>query len=481
MNKKNILKFISAVGIVVFFALLIPPAIGFFYGEDIKYYMLTIVSLLGINSFIFFLLKDHVVSLSIKESIISVNLVWLLLGIGGAIPFTILVDNISFADAFFESISGFTTTGATIFSNIEGLPHSLLFHRSLMHWLGGMGIIILGVGLLPLLNPNGSLSLFKAESTGISLDKVSPKIKDTAIKLWSVYCLFTFANFLFLMIFGMNWFDALSHALSTISTGGFSTKNASLGFYHNDAILWVTIIFMYISSLNFISHIKFFTGDREAYFHEEFKFLTTMIVLLSLGLALVHYTNSSDSFYTALTHASFTIVSVATTTGFATLNYETWGNVAVMIVFFAMVLGGNTGSTAGGIKSIRHIIFFKNILFEIKKSLQPDTISSIFIDNKEVKSSTLRSVFGFISLFVMTIFVTMTYLYARGYDEMSSISTAISMVGNIGPGFGLTGPAENYSFFTWYDKMVLSCAMIIGRLECYTVFIIFAKSFWKKF
>lgn len=480
MNKKNILKFTSLVGIVVFIALLIPPIIGYFYGENVTVYILTLSLFLVLNSVMFYFLKDHVLTLSIKESIISVNLVWLLIGIGGAIPFVIVL-NLDFSSAFFESISGFTTTGATVFSDIEALPHSLLFHRSLTHWLGGMGIIVLGVGLLPLLNPNGSLSLFKAESTGISIDKISPKIKDTATKLWLIYFLFTIVDFILLMIFGMNWFDAIAHAFSTISTGGFSTKNTSLGYYNNNAILWITIFFMYFSSINFISHIRFFKGEKTAYFHEEFKWLTKMLIILSFALATVHYTSSNDNFYTALTHASFTIVSMATTTGFATLNYEEWGNLAVMIIFFAMLMGGNTGSTAGGIKSIRHIIFIKNIFFEIKKSLNPDNISSIFIDNKEIKNSTIRSVFGFLSLFTMTIFITMAYLYARGFDEMSSLSTAISMVGNIGPGFGATGPAENYSIFTWYDKLVLSFAMIIGRLECYTVFIVFSLPFWKKF
>ncbi len=479
MNK-NILKFTSAVGIVVFFILLTPPIVGYFYGEDVNTYIVVILFLLTFNALVFYLLKNHTMTLSMKESIISVNLVWLLLGVGGAIPFLLQTD-VSLSDAFFESISGFTTTGATVFSDIEALPHSILFHRSLTHWVGGMGIIVLGVGLLPLLNPNGSLTLFKAESTGISVDKISPKIKDTAIKLWTIYFLFTFADFLLLLIFGMGWFDAINHAFSTISTGGFSTKNSSMGYFENSAILWITIFFMYISSINFISHIRFFMGDKKAYFHEEFKWLTVMIIVLSFSLAIVHFINSSDGFYTALTHASFTIVSVATTTGFATLNYENWGNVAVMIVLFAMMLGGNTGSTAGGIKSIRHIIFLKNILFEIRRSLRPDTVSSIFIDNKEIKNSTIRSVFGFLSLFIITIFVTMAYLYARGFDEMSSLSTAISMVGNIGPGFGLTGPAENYGFFSWYDKIVLSLAMIIGRLECYTVFIVLSLSFWKKF
>ncbi len=480
MSLKNILKFTSTVGIVLFLMLLLPPIVGLFYGEDVKLYLFIVVIFLFINSSIFYLLQNHKIKLNIKESIISVNLVWLLIGVAGALPYTVQL-NLSFSDAFFESISGFTTTGATIFKDIESLPHSILFHRSLTHWLGGMGIIVLGVGLLPLLNPNGSLSLFKAESTGISVDKISPKIKDTALKLWLVYFAFTFVNFILLMLFGMGWFDAINHAFSTISTGGFSTKNSSMGYFENYGILWITIIFMYLSSINFISHIKFFYGDKRAYFHEEFKWLSIMLALLSLLLATIHYKSSDDGLFYALTHATFNIVSLASTTGFATLNYETWGNVAVMILFFAMMLGGNSGSTAGGIKSIRHIIFLKNISFEIKKSLNPNTVSSIFINNKELKNSTIRSVFGFLSLFGITIFFTMMYLYARGYDEMTSISTAIAMVGNIGPGFNLTGPAENYSFFSWYDKLILSFVMIIGRLECYTVFIVLSLSFWKRF
>lgn len=480
MNKKNIFKFISAVGVGVFLTLLIPPIVGMFYGENIVLYLVVILTLLLVNAGVFHALQEHKLSLNIKESIICVNLVWILIGLAGAIPFVLMTD-VGLADAYFESISGFTTTGATIFQDIESLPHSILFHRSLTHWLGGMGIIVLGVGLLPLLNPNGSLTLFKAESTGVSLDKFSPKIKDTAIKLWGIYFLFTFVDFLLLMVFGMDWFDAINHAFSTISTGGFSTKNSSIGYFHNDFIIWTTTFFMFISSINFLSHIRFFYGDKKAYNHEEFTWYVIAIVTLSMMLSLVHFYNSDDSFYTAITQSFFSIVSIATTTGFATLDYEKWGNLAIMLIFFAMLLGGNSGSTAGGIKTIRHIFFIKNILYEIKRTLNPHSIYSIFIDNKEVKSDTMHSIFGFLSLFFLTIFVTMAYLYARGYDEMSSLSTAISVVGNIGPGFGLTGPSENYAFFSWYDKLILSISMIIGRLECYTVFILFSMTFWKKF
>lgn len=480
MDIQNIIKFASIVGVVIFSALLIPPFIGLFYGENVLFYIIAIASLLLLNLLVMLSLKRHDLSLSIKDSIISVNLIWILLGVAGAIPY-ILMSNLGFADAFFESISGFTTTGATVFGDVEALPLSILFHRSLTHWIGGMGIIVLGVGLLPLLSPNASLSLFKAESTGIALDKISPKIKDTAIKLWEVYLIFTVCDFILLMFFGMSWTDALNHALSTISTGGFSTKNSSIGFFQNDLIIWTTTIFMFLSSLNFIAHIRFFTGERTSYFNEEVIWFTILMLFLSLSLSFVHYFNSQNSFYTALTHASFNIISLATTTGFATLNYETWGNVAVMLLFFAMISGGNSGSTAGGLKTIRHIILVKNIFYEIKRVLNPDAVSSIFINNNELKNTTLRSVFGFLSLFVLTIFITMAYLYARGYDEMSSLSAAIATVGNIGPGFGLVGPSENYGFFSWYDKIFLSFAMIIGRLECYTFFMIFSFSFWKRF
>jgi len=211
------------------------------------------------------------------------------------------------------------------------------------------------------------------------------------------------------------------------------------------------------------------------------RWFAIIILFLSTLLTFVHYYNGNESLYQSALHSTFSIVSIATSTGFVTVNYENWTNISIMLIFFAMLLGGNSGSTAGGIKTIRHIVFLKNIIFEIKKTLNPNAVSSIFIDNKELQSSTIRSIFGFLSLFFITIFITMVYLYARGYDEMTSLSTAISMVGNIGPGFGLAGPVDNYGFFTWYDKIILSFSMIIGRLECYTVFIVFSNFFWKKF
>ncbi len=480
INLKSILKFISSVGIVITLFLLIPIALGFYYNEDVKLSFYIIFSLFIINISIFLYLKNYNISLGVKESIISVNLVWILLGIIGGVPLY-LQTGIDYSSAFFEAISGFTTTGATVYKDIESLPKNILLHRSLMHWLGGMGIIVLGVGLFPLINPNGSLSLFKAESTGISIDKITPKIKDTAKKLWAVYFLFTITNTLFLMIFGMNWFDAINHAFSTVSTGGFSTKNSSLGYFaDNDGIMWTTIFFMTISGINFLAHIRFFNGDIKSYNLEEVKWYLILLFSLSVVLTFTHY-SQDNSFYHDFMHSAFTIVSIMTTTGFASIDYSTWGHLAIALVLIAMIIGGNAGSTAGGVKVIRYIIYFKNISLEIRRSLKPDSIISIFIDDKPLRSSLISSIFGFFSLFILTIFFVMIYLYARGFDEMTAISTAMTIVGNVGPGFSLTGPAENYAFFSSYDKILLSIAMIIGRLECYTVFILLSKSFWKKF
>ncbi|MCF6173709.1 MAG: TrkH family potassium uptake protein [Campylobacteraceae bacterium] len=480
INIKSILKFVSAVGIVIFLLFLLPVMVGYYYHENILYHLYVVLGLLFLNFIIFFSLKNYKMSFGIKEGIISVNAIWILLGIGGALPLY-LQTGIDFSSAFFEAISGFTTTGATVFSNIEDLPKSILFHRSLMHWIGGMGIIVLGVGLFPLINPSGSLSLFKAESTGISTDKITPKIKDTANKLWGVYLLFTIANIVSLKIFGMSWFDSVNHAFATVSTGGFSTKNASLGYWAgNGGIMWTTIFFMVLSGINFLAHIRFLSGDYKSYNIEEIRWYLIIMGILSIILTFVHY-GPNISIYKDFMHSTFTIVSIMTTTGFASIDYSGWGNFSIALILIAMIIGGNAGSTAGGIKVIRYIVYFKNISLEIRRSLKPDSIISIFIDDKPITSNIISSIFGFFSLFILTVFFVMLYLYARGLDEMTAISTAMTTVGNVGPGFSLVGPSENYAFFSWYDKIILSIAMIIGRLECYTVFILLSKTFWKKF
>ncbi|AKF25637.1 potassium transporter [Sulfurovum lithotrophicum] len=478
---KNIFKFVSVIGIALSFFLFTAIVVGWAYQENMNRFFAFDLALLVLNGTIYLLLREHRMKLSIKGGILSVNLIWILLGVAGAIPFLLYTD-ITPAAAFFESVSGFTTTGATVFSDIESLPKSILYLRSLMHWLGGMGIIVLGVGLFSLINPSGSMTLFKAESTGIKMEKITPKVKDTAIRLWGIYVLFTVVDTIALKWAGMSGFDAINHAFSTISTGGFSTKNASLGYYDSNTIVWITTFFMILSGINFLAHLKLFsTGKAEGYKREEVLWYLAIFIVLSLLLSSVDIFVDYDSYFHALTHASFTVASVLTTTGFATLDYEQWGHMAIAVIFIAMLIGGNAGSTAGGVKVIRYIVLFKNISVQFKRTLHPNAVLSVFIDHQKVSSQIISSTTGFIFLFVMTNMLLTLYLFAGGFDAMTSVSTALACVGNIGPGFALTGPAHNYGFFSDIDKIVLSMGMIIGRLEFYTVFLLFSRTFWKKF
>ncbi|WP_152183152.1 TrkH family potassium uptake protein [Sulfurimonas indica] len=480
MNYKNIFKILSLIGITVSVIFLLDIAVGVIYKEHFEKFLLYDGLFFVINLFVWLLLKNHELNLKIKESILVVNLLWILLGVAGAIPLVLYTD-VSLASAFFEAVSGFTTTGATVFNDIESLSHIILFHRSLMHWLGGLGVIVLGVGLLSVINPTGSLSLFKAESTGVQLEKLTPKIKDTALSLWVVYFVLTITDMLLLKFFGMDWFDAINHAFSTISTGGFSTKNSSLGYFTDDGIVWVTTVFMMLSGINFLAHLKMYHKDLSGYRSEEVRWYFLIFLALSLALTVVHIDISRDTFYDALKHSSFTIASVITTTGFATIDYGSWSHLAIAIIFIGLLMGGNAGSTAGGIKIIRHVIIFKTLSSEMKRILHPNTIISVFVDGVKQKERILSSTFGFFTLFMMTVAIVTIYIYARGYDAMSAISGAFALVGNVGPGFSLVGPSDNFAFFSDFDKLFFSFAMIVGRLECYTVFVLLSSAFWKKF
>jgi trk system potassium uptake protein TrkH len=463
------------------FFFLIPIITGVIYHENVTSFIIYS----AISTVIFFAillwLKNYDMKMKIKDAILSVNLVWIMLGVLGAIPL-MLETHVTFIDGFFEAASGFTTTGATVYSDITDLPKNILMLRSTMHWIGGMGIIVLGVGLLSLINPTGSLALFKGESTGITPDKVTPKIKHTALKLWGVYFTITFIDALLLKFEGMSLFDAINHAFATISTGGFSTKSESLGYWSNNPwILWTTTFFMFISGINFIAHIKFLKKDYSGYKSEEVVWFTVIFVVLALGVSLVHYINSHDSLFYALTHGFFTISSILTTTGFATVDYSQWGQAATALIFIAMLVGGNAGSTAGGIKVIRFVVMFKNLNYQIKKILFPNAVISVKVDRKTVPQSIINNVSAFIFLYILTVTSIALYLFGSGYDTLTSLSASIACVGNIGPGFGHVGPVDNFAFFTQTQKFILAIGMIIGRLEFFTVLILLSKDFWKKF
>ena len=463
-------------------ALIMLPIVALIYHENATRYGIFVLLFFLSNALLYLLLRKESIKLDIKASILAVNLIWLLLGVVGTVVFKIAL-HISVADAFFESVSGFTTTGATIFSDIESLPHTVLFARSLMHWIGGMGIIVLGVGLFSLINPSGSMALFKAESTGVRSQKATARIKDTALQLWGVYLLLTVADLIALKIAGMSLFDAINHAFSTISTGGFSTKNASIGAYNSASIVWITTLFMLLSGINFLAHLGFVhSGSFSGYKREEVRIYLILFFLLSLTLVVSYlYDHPSKTLFYATTHVCFAIASVMTTTGFASVDYMQWGDTAIAVIFVAMILGGNAGSTAGGVKSVRWIVMYKNLKEQFYKTLHPGAMSDLFLNGEKLSESIVASTVAFLFLFLLSLAAVSFYLFASGYDMLTSTSTALASLGNVGPGFGLTGPAQNYAFFSNTQKWVLSFAMIIGRLEFFTVFLLLSPAFWKRF
>jgi trk system potassium uptake protein len=477
---KNIVKLLGIIGVYLSIFFLLPIIVGITYDEDISPLLAFDIFFL-LNATIYLYFKNHEMNLSLRDGILSVNLIWILVGFAGGVPLW-LYSNITLMQAIFESISGFTTTGATIYQDIESLPHTVLILRSLMHWIGGMGILVLGVGLLSLINPSGSLTLFKAETTGIKLDKSAPRIKDTAMTLWGIYILLTIVDALFLNLGGMGTFDSINHAFSTISTGGFSTKNNSFEAYSDNAfILWTTTFFMMISGITFLAHLRLYNGDSNGYKNEETKWYLIVFAILVTMMTLTRYQTSDDSFFTSLTHASFNVASLMTTTGYESTNYESWGSLAVALFFLAMIASANGGSTAGGVKIIRYVVSFKVIFNELRKILHPNAILKVFINGMPISNSVISMTFGFMLLFVITNAVLTFYLYASGYDMMTSLSASLSCIGNIGPGFARVGPSLNYSFFDAWDLFALSIGMIIGRLEIFTFLLIFLPSFWRRF
>ncbi len=481
LTLKNTTKILALVGmfIAVFFAL--PIAVGLFAHEDILPFMLFDLGLFVVSLVGFLSVLRHTVEMRVRDAILAVNLIWLLLGLTGAIPY-LLSTHVSFVDGFFEAVSGYTTTGATIYHDIEGLPMHILLLRSLMHWLGGMGIIVLGVGLFSLINPTGSMALFKAEATGNKLEKLSAKIRDTALRIWGVYLLLTVVDMLLLWAEGMSLFDAINHAFSTLSTGGFSTKNDSMAHWqYQPMIIWTTTVFMVLAGVNFLAHLRALRGDFSGYRSEEVRWYLIAFVGLSVALAWYRIETGNVQPGYVITHAFFSVASILTTTGFASVNYEQWGPTAVVIIFVAMLIGGNAGSTAGGFKVSRYVVLMKNIGFQIRRLLHPKAITALYVDGQRVTYDTLGIITAFALLFTLTNVLLTFYLYARGYDLVTSLSAAIAMVGNIGPGFAQVGVVENYAFFSAGDKVILSAAMILGRLEFFTVVMLFSRTYWKRF
>ncbi len=414
-----------------------------------------------------------------REGFLMVTLSWIVASAVGALPFVFSGAIPAFTDAYFETMSGFTTTGASILTAIEPLPRSILFWRSLTHWLGGMGIVVLTVAVLPFLGVGG-VQLVRAESPGPTLDKIAPKITQTAKILWFIYLGLTVLETVLLMVAGMDLFDALTHTFGTLATGGFSPRSASVGAYDSGFIDWIITVFMVMAGLNFALYHKLLNGNiKDIFRNTEFKvyisiFVGSMVVIAIFLLPVY------GGFGKALRYSGFQAASIITTTGYATADFDLWPMAAKGVLFFLMFVGGCSGSTGGGPKVIRIVALFKLALNEMKYMARPQTIARVRIDGEPVKKDFLYSVAGFFILYLLClIFVTMVVSFF-GADLTTGFTTALVTVGNIGPGFGQIGPTMNYAFYHPFVKWVLSAAMLAGRLEVYTVLILLTPTFWSR-
>ncbi|GAB1483711.1 potassium transporter TrkG [Treponema sp.] len=425
-----------------------------------------------------FLGRKVPVRFSPGDGFLLVSLAWLATSIFGSLPYYIsgLVGDP--ASAIFESVSGFTTTGATILRNVEALPRSLLFWRAMTHWLGGMGIVVLTVALLPLLGVGG-FQLLKAEAPGPEKDKVAPKITETAKILWLIYLGLTATQVALLMLGGLDWFDATTHAFATMATGGFGTKNASVGYYNSAWVDAVCTTFMVLAGLNFSLYYRLFIGKGKDLWHNsELKAYLGIFFVASLAITLV-LIPSYGSFGTAFRYASFQVSSILTTTGFATADFDLWPEFAKMVLLILMFIGGCSGSTGGGIKVVRHVVLFKQAGNEMRRLLYPRGVFSVRLNGKVGRKDVVYGVAGFVFLYLSLVLVTALVVASSGSDLLTSFSAALATVGNIGPGFALVGPSLNYADFPDYVKWFFSFSMLAGRLELWTVFVLFKREFWR--
>jgi trk system potassium uptake protein TrkH len=415
----------------------------------------------------------------IREGYAIVTFGWILLSVFGALPFLLSGYIPNFADAFFETMSGFTTTGATILTDIERLPHGLLFWRSLTHWFGGMGIILLSIAILPILGVGG-MQLFKAEVPGVVYDKLTPRIKETAAILWSVYLGLTILEIILLMLGNMPFFDSVCHTFGTMATGGFSTKNASIGFYQSPYIQYVIIIFMFLAGVNFVFHYHALKGDFSAFQRStEFRLYSGIIIGASAFGAVYHWINSGLGPEQSFRDSLFQVVSIMTTTGFGTADYEKWSGFLQVMLFLLMFVGGMAGSTGGGVKVVRLSIVLRMSKNAIRRQIHPRAIYLTRIDGKKVSDDILYNVITFVMIFVLIFFIGSIIMSATGLDLESAFGSTIACLGNIGPGLGSVGPTDNYAHITWFGKYVLSFLMLIGRLELFTVLVLFSRSYWR--
>ena len=497
MSKFNFKVILHIIGVLLLFngGLMLLAALTSWLMKDGVTFEMTLSAFLvmTLGGFMMLVSRNHLAQIQKREGYLIVTLGWVLMTVTGMTPF-LLTDSIEdLPSVFFETMSGYTTTGSTILKDIESLPAGILFWRSMTHWIGGMGIIVLAIAILPLLGIGG-MQLFTAEAPGPNSDKLHPRITDTAKRLWLIYVSYTVAETLLLYVAGMSLFDAVNHAMCTMSTGGFSTKNDSLAHWnHLPWVQYIIIVFMFLAASNFVLSYFAFKGkflkifqDNEFLTFAKFIFVFSIIVFIVL-ITQVDLTNDSfdhpevwGKIESSLRHSLFQVLAIVTTTGFVTADYTAWTPFMTIFFFGLMFLGGSAGSTSGGIKVVRHLLMIKSGFLEFKRALHPNAIIQSRYNGKVVSKEIIGNILGFFILYMISFIVGSLVFGLIGLDFENAIGVAASSLGNVGPAIGDFGPANNYSQLPSLGKYWSSFLMLIGRLELFTVFILFTPFFWRK-
>ena len=473
--------------------ILLAALVSFLYKDGVTEEM-TLAGIVGlaIGGLVMLSTKNHRKEIKKREGYIIVTFGWIFMSLVGTLPYIFTGAIPSFTNAFFETMSGYTTTGASILHDIESIPKGVLFWRSITHWIGGMGIIVLAIAILPLLGIGG-MQLFAAEAPGPGGDKLHPRITDTAKRLWLIYVGYTIAETILLNLAGMSFFDALNHSLSTLSTGGFSTKNSSLAFWNDKPLIqYIVILFMFLAGTNFVLSyfafkLKFFKILKD----DEFKTYLLSIVGFTIVVSLLIYFHADVSastiahpmvwgpFESAFRHGLFQVIAIITTTGFISADYTLWTPFLTIFFFGLMFLGGSAGSTAGGIKIMRHLIMIKNGILEFRRTLHPNAILPVRYNKKGIPQSIVFNILGFFILYMLSFIVGTLVFSWLGLDFKTALGAAASTLGNVGPALGDLGPVNNYENLPSAAKWWSSFLMLIGRLELFTVLILFTPFFWR--
>jgi len=483
---RRVLPILHVLGLVVLifaFTMLLPLGVAFIWRDAGLYaydeaFLITFTS--GLLTWLF--TRHNKRELQTRDGFLLVVLVWAVLPAFAALPLLNFLPGLSFTDAYFETASGLSTTGATVLSGLDALPPSINLWRHLLNWLGGMGIIVLAVAILPMLGIGGR-QLFKAETPGPMKDsKLTPRIADTAKSLWLVYAAITLACIVALKIAGMSWFDAVCHAFSAMGLGGFSTHDASIGYFNSPLIEAVLIVFMLLAAMNFATHFLAFRSRSLRVYRADPEVLPMLgLVLISCIVAALYiwHAGTYPSYWTALRHVSFNLVSLATDCGFASVDFNQWPIFVPLWMLFLSCVTVSSGSTGGGIKMIRSLLMFRQSQRELQRQIHPTAVLPIKLGGAPVSNKVVFAVQVFVMLYISSILALTLILVASGLDLVSSFSAIIACINNAGPGLNQVGPATNYSGLTDFQKWVCTFTMLLGRLELMTLFVLFTRTFWR--